>query len=86
MLAAIADGSLRTRVILVASSMEERDVQAALELGARGIVLKASGFAVLERAIVQVMAGQYWIARDTIAALIGVLRDASGAHTASMTS
>jgi DNA-binding NarL/FixJ family response regulator len=78
----IADGSLRTRAILVTSSMEERDVQVALELGARGIVLKASGFAVLQRAIVEVMAGQYWIARDTVAALIGVLRGASGAHTA----
>jgi DNA-binding NarL/FixJ family response regulator len=49
----------------------------AIQLGARGLVLKESGAAVLLKGIRGVMAGQYWIGREAVADLLDVLRSLS---------
>src|SRR5262249_57214547 len=52
---------------------ERGNVIRALELGARGIVLKGLPSELLFKGIRSVMAGQYWVGRDTISDLVETL-------------
>ena len=61
------------RTLLLVGAMERNDVIKALELGARGIVLKESQTELLFKSIRTVMAGQYWVGRDTISDLVEAL-------------
>jgi two-component system nitrate/nitrite response regulator NarL len=54
------------RTILLTASIERRQMVEALQLGARGIVLKESATQVLFKSIYTVMAGGYWVGRDSV--------------------
>jgi DNA-binding NarL/FixJ family response regulator len=70
------------RVVVLSESVDSCDVQVVLELGARGLVFKDAGAAVLIKAIHAVAAGQYWVARESLANLVQLLRHtAAGART-----
>jgi DNA-binding NarL/FixJ family response regulator len=58
------------RSILLARTIERKEIITALELGARGIFLKNSTTPLLFKSIRSVMAGEHWVARDTIADLV----------------
>ncbi len=62
-------------VVLLAAAIEKAEMVEALQLGARGMVLKESSTESLIRAIRSVMAGQYWIGQESVSDLIGALRD-----------
>ncbi|HEX4921578.1 MAG TPA: response regulator transcription factor, partial [Candidatus Bathyarchaeia archaeon] len=47
----------------------------ALQLGARGVMLKGSPTEILLKAIQTVMAGGYWVGRERVANLVQYLRD-----------
>jgi DNA-binding NarL/FixJ family response regulator len=55
------------RSVLLTAGMEKQQLIAALQLGARGIVLKHLGAEMLTRAIRSVMNGEYWVDRTTLA-------------------
>jgi len=57
------------RTILLTASAERAQILEALQLGARGIVLKESATQVLFKSIRAVMAGQYWVERESVANL-----------------
>jgi two-component system, NarL family, nitrate/nitrite response regulator NarL len=78
-LRALGPVTLRTRVIVLAAEIEQSTILNALEWGARGVVLKASGYADLFKAIRCVMSGQYWVGRENLAELVDVLRRAASA-------
>lgn len=63
-----------TRVILLTASIDRPDIVKALQLGARGLVLKESATALLLEAIRTVMGGEYWIGRETVSDLVFALR------------
>jgi two-component system nitrate/nitrite response regulator NarL len=63
-----------TRVILLTGAIERADIVTAIQLGARGLILKESGAAVLVKGIRGVMSGQYWIGREAVSNLLGALR------------
>ena len=73
----ITAGASPTRVILLTGAIDKADIVTAIQLGARGLVLKESGAAVLLKGIRGVMAGQYWIGREAVSDLIEVLRSLS---------
>jgi two-component system, NarL family, nitrate/nitrite response regulator NarL len=54
------------RTIILAESVDGADLTKALELGARGLVLRDSAADVLFKSIYSVLAGQYWIASDSV--------------------
>ena len=54
------------RTIILAESVDGADLTKALELGARGLVLRDSAADVLFKSIHAVLAGQYWIASDSV--------------------
>jgi two-component system, NarL family, nitrate/nitrite response regulator NarL len=56
--------SLPTRTILLTANIESDEIVKALQLGARGVVMKDAASQLLMKAIRVVMAGQYWIGRE----------------------
>jgi two-component system nitrate/nitrite response regulator NarL len=73
-LRSITNFSNSTGTILLTGSIDKAQTLEALQLGARGIVLKKSTTEILFKCISAVMAGQYWVGRDTIADLVHYLR------------
>ena len=70
----LADGELNVRTILLSGELSGDQISKAFELGARGVVMKDSASAMLFKSLRSVMAGQYWIGRQSVASLVQVLR------------
>jgi DNA-binding NarL/FixJ family response regulator len=69
--------SIRPRIILVTAAIDRAEIVTALQVGAQGIVLKESASEVLFNSIRTVMAGQYWVGRNRVTDLAGMLRELS---------
>jgi CheY-like chemotaxis protein len=66
--------STPVRVILLTAAAEKSQIVEALQLGARGVVLKDSATQLLLKAIHTVMAGEYWVGRESVSNLVQYLR------------
>ncbi|HEY8669873.1 MAG TPA: response regulator transcription factor [Terriglobales bacterium] len=69
------------RVILLTAAAEKDQIVEALQLGARGVVLKDSATQILLKSIRAVMNGEYWVGRESVSNLVQYLRsmvEASG--------
>lgn len=62
------------RVILLTAAAEKGQIVEALQLGARGVVLKDSATQLLFTAVQTVMAGEYWVGRESVSNLVQYLR------------
>ncbi len=62
------------RVILLTAAAEKGQIVEALQLGARGVVLKDSATQLLLKAIHTVMSGEYWVGRESVSNLVQYLR------------
>src|SRR6202007_1345309 len=62
------------RVILLTAAAEKSQIVEALQLGARGVVLKDSATQLLLKAIHTVMSGEYWVGRESVSNLVQYLR------------
>ncbi len=72
----LSDGSGNSvRVILLTAAAEKNQIVEALQLGARGVVLKDSATQLLLKAIHTVMAGEYWVGRESVSNLVQYLRN-----------
>ncbi len=58
------------RVILLAGDIDRKDIVRALEFGAWGVLPKESPTALLLKSIRSVMAGERWVARETVSDLV----------------
>jgi len=63
------------RTILLTAQIERAQIVEALQLGARGIVLKESATELLMEAMRVVMSGQYWVGRESVSDLVATLRE-----------
>jgi len=63
------------RVILLTAAAEKKEIVEALQLGARGVVLKDSATQLFLKAIHTVMAGEYWVGRESVSNLVQYLRN-----------
>ena len=63
------------RVILLTAAAEKNQIVEALQLGARGVVLKDSATQILLKSIRAVMSGEYWVGRESVSNLVQYLRD-----------
>ncbi len=66
--------AIPVRVILLTAAAEKAQIVEALQLGARGVVLKDSATQLLLKAIHTVMAGEYWVGRESVSNLVQYLR------------
>src|SRR5215475_2936503 len=62
------------RVILLTAAAEKNQIVEALQLGARGVVLKDSATQLLLKSIHTVMTGEYWVGRESVSNLVQYLR------------
>ena len=60
---------------MLTAAIERAQIVEALQLGARGIVLKESATQLLLKSIRSVMAGQYWVGNESVSDLVTTLRD-----------
>lgn len=65
----------RIRTLVLTAQVGDTDVADALQLGARGVIMKHAATDLLFKSIHTVMAGQYWVGRDSVAGLIEKLRE-----------
>ena len=63
------------RIILLTAAVEKKQIVEALQLGARGVVLKDSATQLLLKSIRAVMSGEYWVGRDSVSNLVQYLRN-----------
>jgi DNA-binding NarL/FixJ family response regulator len=74
---------LQTRTIMLTAAIERDQVVEALQLGARGIVLKHSALRLLLKSIRCVHEGQYWVGQEGVSDLIEALRRTKPPQSAS---
>jgi len=73
-LAEIARVQPEVRSVIVAAEASDAEVVDALQIGARGIVMKHSSTELLFKSLRMVIAGQYWVGRECVAELIQQMR------------
>jgi two-component system nitrate/nitrite response regulator NarL len=70
----LAESGEAVRTIILAGYADGAHLTKALELGARGLVLRDSAADVLFKSIHSVLAGEYWIASDSVADALAARR------------
>lgn len=78
----IAQADTKVHSILLTAAADREQVLEALQLGARGVVLKESATQVLLKSIRCVMEGQFWVGRGAVSDLVQALRSAAASPTA----
>ena len=74
-----ADEALKTKIIVLTAAVERIQIVQALQMGARGVVMKEAATQLLMKAIRTVMGGQYWIGREAVGDIVDFMRtNASG--------
>jgi two-component system, NarL family, nitrate/nitrite response regulator NarL len=77
---ASAQGEVRT--IVLAAAIEKKQIVEALQLGARGILLKDAAIQLVAECIEKVVAGDFWVGHEAVTSLVdylhGLKRSAEG--------
>lgn len=76
------DDTVATVILILTAAIEQDELVTALQLGARGVVMKDAPAPLLLRAIRGVLAGEYWVGRERVASLIHALRPLTHHHAA----
>jgi two-component system nitrate/nitrite response regulator NarL len=67
-----AHGQVRT--VVLTAAIEKKEILEALQLGARGILLKDAAVQLVTKCIYKVLAGDYWIGQEAVTNLVDYLR------------
>lgn len=62
----LSESQSPVRVIILTASIERAQMLQALQLGARGVVLKESATQVLLKSLAAVMEGSYWVGKESV--------------------
>lgn len=71
----LSQSAAPVRTILLTAAVEKQQILEALQLGARGVVMKDAATELLLKCIQVVVAGQYWLGRESVSDLVQMLRD-----------
>jgi two-component system, NarL family, nitrate/nitrite response regulator NarL len=63
------------RTIILTAAIEKSQIVEALQLGARGVVMKESATALMLKSIRSVMDGEFWVGRESVSSLVNLLRE-----------
>ena len=70
-----SDGEkLNTKIIVLTAAVDRMEIVQALQMGARGVVMKEAATQLLMKAIRTVMSGQYWIGREAVGDIVEFMR------------
>jgi DNA-binding NarL/FixJ family response regulator len=76
-----SDSGNTTKIIILTAAIEKAQIVEALQIGARGIILKESATQLLLKGIRSVMDGQYWVGRESVNDIVEYLKStAAGAQ------
>lgn len=78
----LAAEKTQVRTLLLVADADDSEIVDALELGARGVLMKHSATELLFRSLRAVMAGECWIGRDRVGHLVEKIRDLNNHGTA----
>jgi two-component system nitrate/nitrite response regulator NarL len=70
----LASSEAPVRTIILTAAIENAQIVEALQLGARGIVMKESATALMLKSIRSVMDGHYWVGHESVSSLVDALR------------
>ncbi len=73
-LRAMTSSSVPMHIVLLTVAIEKREIVEALQLGARGVLLKEAAAQLVIKSIRTVIAGQYWVGREVFPDLVQYLR------------
>jgi DNA-binding NarL/FixJ family response regulator len=73
-LRALAAEGHETRVIVLTAGIERPALVTAVQLGARGVLLKDAATPLLYKCIDRVVSGEYWLGRESVGDLVGALQ------------
>ena len=62
------------RIVILTVAIEKKQIVESLQLGAHGIILKDAAAQLLIKALRSVIAGQYWVGRESVGDLVEYLR------------
>jgi len=71
----------QVRTIVLTAAIKKAEIVQALQLGARGILVKDAAIQLVTKCIENVMAGEYWVGRETVKDPITYLRGLDGGPT-----
>jgi two-component system, NarL family, nitrate/nitrite response regulator NarL len=71
----LAASSGQVRTIVLTAAIEKKQIVNALQLGARGILLKDAAIELVTKCIEKVLAGEYWIGREAVTSLMDYLQE-----------
>src|SRR5439155_2358060 len=71
----LSEAKTPVRTILLTAAIERSQIVEALQLGARGVVLKESATQLLLKSIESVLRGEYWVGRESVSDLVQTLRE-----------
>jgi len=72
-----------TRVILLTAAIEKKQIIEALQVGAKGVVMKDAATQMLIKAMRTVMQGHYWVGREPVSDLVAHLKHQIASQPAS---
>jgi DNA-binding NarL/FixJ family response regulator len=75
-LARLAATDVPVKVVVLTAEIGRDQVVRALQLGAKGILLKSSGADLIFKGLRTIMAGQHWVDRQTVTDLVELVREA----------
>jgi two-component system, NarL family, nitrate/nitrite response regulator NarL len=70
------------KIILLTAAIEKKQIIEALQVGARGVVMKDAATQMLIRAIRTVITGQYWVGRESVGDMVSYLKNQIAAQPA----
>jgi DNA-binding NarL/FixJ family response regulator len=79
-------GATPVRTIILTAAIDKTEIVTALQLGAKGVVLKESATELLFKSINSVISGQHWVGREATFDLVQALRDQLNAPAAAPSS
>ncbi|HEX6879189.1 MAG TPA: response regulator transcription factor [Terriglobales bacterium] len=71
----LATQGSKVRTILLTAAIEKKQIVEALQMGARGVIMKDAATTLLMKGIRTVMNGQFWVGREAVADMVGYLRE-----------
>jgi two-component system, NarL family, nitrate/nitrite response regulator NarL len=81
----LSESKATVRTLMLVADAEDSEVIDALELGARGVLMKQSATELLFKSLRAVMAGECWIGHDRVAPLVEKVRARHAANGAALT-
>jgi two-component system, NarL family, nitrate/nitrite response regulator NarL len=77
-LATLAASEVPVKAVVLTAEIGREQVVRALQLGARGVLLKSSCADLIFKGLRTIMAGQHWVDRQTVTDLVELVRELSG--------